>query len=53
MTIYKTLYFTLLRAIADAIDAMDADKNKMAKLILIRAIQQAEESYISAEDDPE
>ena len=53
MTIYKALYFTLLSAITDAIDAMDADENKMAKTILIRAIQQAEETCIAAEDDPE
>ena len=46
---YKKLYFRLFGALADAVEAMDASDFTAARELLIRAQQEAEEEYISAE----
>ena len=47
---YKTMYFHLFVATAEAVDALDEKKPETAKAILMEAQRQAEEDYISAED---
>lgn len=46
---FKKLYFQLFGALADAVEAMEASDFAASKEILIRAQQEAEEEYISAE----
>lgn len=45
---YKKLYFHLFAAMADAVEAIEADNYGQAKEILISAQQEAEENYIDA-----
>ena len=47
MSEYKKPYFILLSAFADAIDYMEKGANGAAKLVLIEAMQNAEEAYVS------
>ena len=47
---FKSLYFYLFSSIADAVEALDNNKPKSARDILIRAQQEAEENYISRPD---
>lgn len=47
---YKAMYFKLLAAMAEAVQALEKKKPETAKAILIEAQRQAEEDYISAED---
>ena len=50
MTDYKTLYFALFAAAADAVEALEQDNAGLAKQILIAAQQKAEDDYICAEE---
>ena len=51
MVDYKSLYFKLFAAMADAVDVLERSKNiKKAKEILINAQLEAEEIYINSED---
>lgn len=47
---YKTLYFKLFGAVADALEHMEEDNYGLARQRLIAAQQEAEEEYISRED---
>ena len=49
MDIYKDLYYLLFNRITDALEQLQADNYGTAKQILIRAQQDAEEQYLSAE----
>lgn len=44
---YKSLYFKLFAAIADAVEELEQQNYGTAKELLIRAQQEAEEDYIS------
>ena len=46
---YKTMYFQLFSATAEAVVALEEKKPETAKAILIEAQRKAEEAYISAE----
>lgn len=43
---YQKLYFQLFAAMADAVEAIEADNDGTARDILIRAQQDAEEQYL-------
>ena len=47
---YKPLYFKLFAAMADAVEAIEAQNYGQAREILIAAQLAAEEAYISAEE---
>ena len=44
---YKSLYFSLFAAVADATEALEQGNSELAKTILIEAQRMAEEGYIS------
>lgn len=44
---YKSLYFSLFAAVADATEALEQGNSELAKTILIEAQRTAEEGYIS------
>ena len=44
---YKKLYFKLFAAMADAVEAIEAEHYEKAREFLIQAQQEAEEEYIS------
>jgi len=46
---YKSQYFKLFAAAANAVDALDRHDPTLARTILIQAQQAAEEAYISAD----
>ena len=46
---FKSLYFQLFAAIADAVDLLDKKDNSAAKARLIRVMQESEEQYL---DEP-
>lgn len=46
---YETLYFQLFAAMADAVEAIEAQNYGAAKEILIRAQQNVEEQYLREE----
>lgn len=50
MELYRELYFQLFAAIADEVEALDRNDPTLARFLLIRAEQNAEERYLSAED---
>lgn len=50
MSDYKTLYFKLFAAVADALEHMEQDNYGLARERLISAQQEAEEQYISQEE---
>lgn len=47
---YKSLYFSLFGAAADAAEALERGNPELAKTILIEAQRKAEDNYISAEE---
>ena len=49
---YRKLYHLLFNAITDALENIEAGEPETARFLLIRAQQQAEEQYLTAEDDP-
>lgn len=50
--IYQKLYAMLCGAASDAVDALDHPSNALlARCILVRALQEAEELYIQATED--
>ena len=49
---YKKMYFHLFNAITDALNDMTNGDPSAAKQQLIRAQQETEEMYISADDEP-
>ena len=48
---YKKLYFTLFNQITDAVEALEAQNYRLAEEILCRAQQQAEEQFISQDEE--
>ena len=50
MVNYQKLYFRLFAAVADAVEALEQNKSERAKELLIRAQQETEELYLSAEE---
>ena len=46
--LYKDLYFHLFNQITDALEAMEGQNFGQARDILIRAQQEAEETYLNA-----
>lgn len=48
--LYQSLYYHLFNSITDALCAMEAQHYAMARDILIRAQQMAEDRYINAEE---
>lgn len=51
MTDYKSLYFRLFAAAADAVAALERLDIGTAKELLVRAQQEAEEQYLTEEDE--
>jgi hypothetical protein len=51
MSLYKELYFKLFAAMADAVEDMEQENYGLAKQRLIIAQQEAEERYISADEE--
>ena len=51
MTNFRELYFKLFAAMADAVELMEQKKYDQALRTLVRAQQEAEECYISGEDE--
>ncbi len=51
MELYKDLYFKLFAVMADAIEALENGEAEYAKRILIAAEQEAEEIYVSAQEE--
>lgn len=49
MTDYKSLYFKLFAAMADAVEDLEQQNYGEAKKRLIRAQQEAEEQYLAEE----
>ena len=49
---YEKLYHLLFNAITDAVECLKREEQKAARLLLIRAQQQAEELYMLAEERP-
>ena len=47
---YQKMYTTLFNAITDAVEEIQGHHDAMAEQILIRAQQETEELYISAEE---
>lgn len=47
---YKSLYFSLFGAVADATDALEQGNLELARTILIEAQKTAEENYISMKE---
>ena len=47
---YKSLYFKLFAAVADAVEELEQNNYGAAAEILIAAQQQAEEDYLADED---
>ena len=47
---YRTLYFRLFSAAADAVEALEYEDLAAAKALLIVALQDAEEQVISEEE---
>ncbi|MBE7004355.1 MAG: hypothetical protein E7425_08755 [Ruminococcaceae bacterium] len=52
MELYKNLYFTLFGKVEDALVLMDDGNVWEAKNILLRALDQAEETYMTADEEP-
>lgn len=52
MELYKKLYFTLFGKVEDALVLMDDGKIEEAKIRLLDAVEQAEETYMTANEDP-
>ena len=52
MNFFKELYFKLFAVMADAVEALEKGDALYAKKIMIAAMQEAEELYISAEGEP-
>ena len=52
MNIYKTLYFYLFNRITDALELLSKGSRLDAMKLLIAAQQEAEERYISTQEDP-
>ena len=50
---YRQMYYHLMRAICDALNAMDQRHPDEARQILINAQLWTEEVYISSDDDDE
>ena len=48
--LYRTLYFKLFAAAADAVEALERCDPAAAKALLIAALQEAEEQVISQEE---
>ena len=53
MSLYRELYYKLFAAMADAVEDLEAGKCEEACVRLIKAQREAEERYISAENDEE
>lgn len=51
MVDYKSMYFKLFAAAADAVDALEQNRPLRAREILIQAQSEAEERYLSEEDE--
>lgn len=51
MEIYRELYYKLFAAMADAVEALERNEPAGARNALIAAMQEAEETILSAEDD--
>ncbi len=51
MELYKELYFKLVAAMADAVEALENREPDAAKQLLISAQQEAEEQVIAAEEE--
>ena len=51
MNFYKDLYFRLFAVVADAVEAIEDGDVAYARKILIAAMQEAEERYLSAEEE--
>ena len=47
---FEKLYHMLFNAMTDAVDCLERGETKAARLLLIRAQQQAEELYLAAEE---
>ena len=52
MNLFQDLYFKLFAVIADAVEALEDGDEAYARKLLIAAMQEAEEYYISAEEEP-
>lgn len=50
MSDYKSLYFKLFAAVADALEHMERENYGLARERLISAQQEAEEEYISEQE---
>lgn len=48
---YKALYFHIFGAVADAVEAMDAEDFARAKALLVAAQLDAEEAYLAAGEE--
>lgn len=53
MSKYKKPYLILASAFADAVDYMEKGANGAAKLVLIEAMRNAEEAFVSYEETAE
>ena len=51
MYFFRDLYFKLFAVMADAVEALENGDALYAKKILIAAMQEAEEMYISAQEE--
>ena len=51
MNFYRDLYFKLFAVMADAVEWIERGDATYAKQLLIAAMREAEESYISAEEE--
>ena len=49
--IFKKMYLTLCNQITDAVEALEAQNYRLAEEILCRAQQQAEEQFISQDEE--
>lgn len=47
---YEKLYHMLFNAMTDAVECLERKETKAARLLLIRAQQQAEELYLATEE---
>ena len=51
MELYKKLYLRLFNRVTDALELLDRGDPLAARSLLIRAQQEAEETYVSAGED--
>ncbi|MBO4915668.1 MAG: hypothetical protein J5449_10750 [Oscillospiraceae bacterium] len=52
MELYKKLYFTLFGKVEDALELMDEGKLIQARKTLLDALNDAEETYVTASEEP-